>query len=107
MNAAAQIDDDDDDDDELYDPEDFLGDEDWEDPVGMERIKAARQIPETWHLVKVVNFDWRMLDEIDEWCQEHCRGEYKRIGWSSDCSTKVAVCFVDHLDAIYFKLRWR
>lgn len=90
------------------DLEDFMEDDEdlFEDQEGLKLLKERLRIPEPWFLVKVFNFHGRTLVQMDEWLRCHARGEYKRMGWSTGCSTKVGVAFEDPTDAVYFKLSW-
>lgn len=88
----------------------FLGSETWEDTEGYKQIAVKQGIPDSWFVMKVVNFSWtgdRTLKAIEAWLEENCKGQFKRFGWTSNCSTKVGVAFENMLDATYFKLRWR
>lgn len=110
MNQIDEDNIDDDDDFDAYDDEDdydyeLLNEDEWEDHPGYQRIKAA--MPPGWYIVKLINFSWRDMAEMDQWCADNCRAAYKRVGFTSGCSTKVAVQFEDLVDATYFKLRWR
>lgn len=87
--------------------DDFLGDETWEDQKGMETLKANLRLPLDWYLIKVVNFDSHKLQEVMGWLAENCTGQFRRVNWSSGCSTKIGVAFENSTDAIFFKLRWR
>jgi hypothetical protein len=86
-----------------------VGTDVWEDQAGMEAIKVSQNIPEAWFLVKVVRFgiQGRSLAEIDAWLKEFCAHPYRRVGWSSSCTTKVGIAFESQHDAFYFHLRWR
>jgi hypothetical protein len=97
----------DDDDDFLDDADDFFEEDEFEDQAGMEWIKKDQKIPDEWIIVKVIDFNANLLTQIDEWLMENCHNTYKRIGWRSNCSTKVGVAFADPTDSILFKMRWR
>ena len=86
----------------------IIGTDTWEDQAGLAELKAYLKLPEDWFLVKVVNFGraGRTLKEMEEWLAENCLKPYRRVGWSSSCSTKVAVGFSDPNEAFFFKLRW-
>ena len=97
-----------DDTDELDDGDDeseLMTDDSWEDHPGFIALKA--KMPAGWHIVKIINYTYALLQEIDQWLKNECRAKYKRVGFSSGCSTKVAVEFEDLVDATMFKLRWR
>lgn len=84
--------------------DDLLSDDDWEDREAIEQIK--RRMPAGWHLIKVVNFNYRTLSEIDDWCRQYSTGDFKRVGWNSGCSYTVGVMFAEDCDAVYFSFRW-
>jgi len=98
-----------DDEDEDYEDEDYpyglLREDLWEDQPGYQKILA--KLPKGWLIVKLINFNWRDMSEMRQWCKDNCRASYKEVGFTSGCSTKVAVQFEDLVDATYFKLRWR
>jgi hypothetical protein len=97
-----------DDDDEEYDEEDdyeiYMGHDNWEDQPGYQLLLAA--MPKGWHMVKVVRFNFGSLTNLEEWLSSECIGRYKRVGFTSGCSTKVAIQFENHVDASFFRLRW-
>ena len=106
--TLEDIEDDDDlDDDDYIDDEEteLMTDDSWEDHPGFIELKA--KMPRGWHIVKIINYTYAMIQEIDQWLKDECRAKYKRVGFSSGCSTKVAVQFEDLVDATMFKLRWR
>lgn len=107
---------DDDDDLDVWAPDEWgyadmlVGKDTWEDQAGMEAIKRQLKIPDEWYLIKVVNFSYsgdRSLAKIEEWLKANCRYEYRRVGWSSNCTTKVGIAFAHPYDATLFKLKWR
>ena len=104
MNTQPEIDDDEDEDEEYFDP-DMLGEDEWEDHPGAQAL--YRSMPKGWVMVKVVNFSFRSLNEMDGWLKAECRAKYKRVGFPSHCAYNVAVQFEDIVDATMFKLRWR
>ena len=80
-------------------------DNSWEDPAF--RKSVGEEYP-GWHLVKIVGFTIKKLSDIDQWLIENVKhGQYKRLGWSSNCSYSVGVVFESGKDAMFFKLRWR
>ena len=85
-----------------------VGVDTFEDREGMEKLKASLKIDPSWHLVKCRNFGGpeRALSDMEAWLKEYTNGEYRRVGWTSGCSTKVAVAFADGVDAVYFKMVW-
>jgi hypothetical protein len=85
----------------------IVGTEEWEDQKGMEALKLSLKLDPKWFLVKVVNFNSGSLAEQIEWLKDNCGGHYKRVGWSSGCSTKVGIAFERPNDAFFYKLRWR
>jgi hypothetical protein len=87
----------------------IIGNDAWEDQAGMLELKASLKIPDDWYLVKVVNFylPGRSLREMEEWLAQNCLADFKRVGWTSGCSTKVGVAFENGNDAFFFKMRWR
>ena len=98
-----QIDDDDDgDDDDFYD---MLGEDQWED--NQEFIKLREVMPHGWVMVKVINFTFRSVKEMETWLKTECRSKYEKVGFRSHCAYNVAVQFEDVVDATMFKLRWR
>ncbi len=109
-----------DDEDEVLDPweetaeygyadETVIGTDTWEDQAGMVALKEYLKLPEDWYLIKVINFGrpGRSLKEIEEWLAENCDYGFRRVGWSSSCTTKVGVAFENSNEAFFFKLRWR
>ena len=105
LESEEEIEDDDDDDwIDDYDDE-LLGEDQWEDHPGYMKIKAA--MPAGWYIVKCVDFNWRDLTEMRKWLSSNCRAAFKEVGFSTGCSSKVAVQFADSVDAVMFKLRWR
>jgi len=95
------LDDIEEDEDDEFD--DLLGEfDEWEDEEALERFKD--KMPAGWYMVKVTNYTATKLKDIDEWCQLNCRGEYKRVGFTSNCAYMVAVQFEDSRDAVLFKL---
>ena len=90
---------DDDDYDEL-----FGEDDEWEDSAYLQKLKA--DMPEGWLMIKINNFTPKKLSEIDEWCKANACGQYKRVGWSSNCAYSVAMQFENSKDAVLFKLMW-
>lgn len=85
----------------------LVGTDTWEDQAGMEEIKKYLRIPKDWYLLKVVNFDHTKLLAMEQWLKDNCQHEYRRVGWSSGCSTKVGVAFSNMNDAFFYKMRWR
>lgn len=93
----------------------LVGSDHWEDPKGIQALKESLKIPDSWFLVKVVNFydadpsgdARRSLQVIEAWLAEHCLHPYRRVGWSSGCSTKVGVAFENQNEAFFFHMRWR
>jgi hypothetical protein len=93
----------------------LVGSDHWEDPKGIQALKESLGIPESWFLVKVVNFHdadpsgdaRRSLQVIEQWLSQHCTHAYRRVGWSSDCATKVGVAFESQNEAFFFHMRWR
>lgn len=90
-----------------YADSDFVGTETWEDQAGMRELKSYLEIPESWYLMKVVRFDYRKLQDIESWLRDNCMSAFKRVGWSSGCSTKVGIAFENQHDAIMYTLRWK
>ena len=84
------------------DYDELVGTDEWEDQEAYSEI--MERMPNGWYMIKVSNFNSKKLQEIDEWCSENCRAEYKRIGWSSGCAYTVAVQFSESCDAVYFRL---
>lgn len=85
-----------------------IGTDTFEDPVGMEKLKRELKLDPSWHLVKCRNFGGpgRTLTDMEEWLKEFTNRPYRRVGWTSGCSTKVGVAFEDGVDAVYFKMVW-
>jgi hypothetical protein len=88
--------------DEDYD--DFVGEDEWEDGPTIDRIKA--NYPDSWVVVKVINFTNNTLSDVKDWCLNNCMANYAHIGWDSGCSYTVGVIFESHTDAVMFKLTW-
>lgn len=86
-----------------------VGTDIWEDEAGMAAIRRDQKIDPSWFLVKVVNFGLpgRSLKEIEAWLTQNTGGQYRRIGWYSDCTTKVGIAFELETDAFFFHIRWR
>ena len=78
--------------------------EEWEDQQAYQEI--IDKMPNGWYMIKVTNYNAQKLKDIDEWCVENCSGEYKRIGWNSDCAYSVGVQFKESRDAVFFRLMW-
>lgn len=83
--------------------DDFFDEEEWEDAAA---VKAIKEKLPGWKIMKIGYFHNPRIKEIEEWCSSTCQDEWKRIGWSSGCSTTVGVAFKNIQDAIYYKLRW-
>lgn len=96
--------------DGLHEDEDDLDylldedDDDWDESAMLPEILAKH--PEFSHLVRLRGFTLDTLREVDAWLPSSCKAAFRRIGWSSGCSTSVGVLFVDITDALMFKLRW-
>ncbi len=102
-----QTDDDlDDEDDDYWDNDegDLLGIDEWEDNPAAQKL--YREMPKGWHMVKVVNFTFRSMKEMEDWLKQECTAKYKQVGFRSGCSYNVAVQFQSVVDATMFKLRW-
>lgn len=97
-------DDDDDDADEPYDDGTLLTDDIWEDRLAFNGIRA--KYPDQY-IMKVVRYGSSTFGELEEWCQDNCRDQWKKIGWSSGCSYTVAIVFWSHVDAIIYRMRWQ
>jgi hypothetical protein len=82
----------------------LIDDDVWEDRLKYNGIRA--KFP-TQHIMKVIGYSGRSFLELDEWLEENCRDQYKRIGWASGCSTTVAVVFWDSTDAVLYRMRWQ
>lgn len=94
---------------DLYDDEDdldedFLDDDDFEDPVGMQAALLKANVPSNWHVVRI-DF-WKTGQQLEEWLKQNCSSAFTKIGWRSGCSTKVAVAFDSTMDAVLCKLRF-
>lgn len=93
----------------------IVGTDRWEDEHGIAELRASLKIPDDWYLVKVVNFydahesgGARVsLQVIERWLADNCTHPYRRVGWSSGCSTKVGVAFESQNEAFFFHMRWR
>lgn len=92
------------DDDDEY-PYDMLGEDQWED--NQDFIKLRDAMPNDWVMVKVINFTFRSMKEMENWLKAECRSKYSTVGFRSHCAYNVAVQFEDTVDATMFKLRWR
>ena len=97
------VDDDEDDDHEEF--HEMLGEEAWEDNPAAQKLYEA--MPKGWIMVKVVNFTFRTMSEMETWLKDNCRAKYEKVGFRSYCAYNVAVQFEDLVDATMFKLRWR
>lgn len=61
-----------------------------------------------WYLVRITGFIASTFNEMLPWLEENTKfGQFKRVGWSSGCSSSVGVIFENGKDAMIFKLRWR
>jgi hypothetical protein len=90
-----------------YTDSNFVGTEEWEDQAGMVALKATLKLDPSWYLMKLVRFDHKKLLEIEQWLADNCMAQFKRVGWASGCSTKVAIAFESQHDAIMYSLRWK
>lgn len=90
-----------------YADDHFTGTESWEDQKGMEMIKKGLSIPTSWYLMKIVNFNAKKLQEMEQWLVDNCTASYRRVNWGGGCTTKIGVAFQSEHDAIFYKLRWR
>ncbi len=81
----------------------LISDQKWEDLIAFNGIRARYSYP---HILKVINYTPRSLQEQEEWLAENCREKWERIGWSSGCSYTVALGFKNHIDAVMYRLRW-
>jgi hypothetical protein len=102
---ADDLEDEDDEDDFADDYGDLLGEDEWEDNPAAAKLYGA--MPKGWVMVKVVNFTFRSMSEMESWLKKECRAKYEKVGFRSGCSYNVAVQFEDIVDATMFKLRWR
>lgn len=93
----------DDDEDLEYDE---LGDyeAEWEDEKRHQELLA--KMPNGWYMIKVINFNAKKLNDIDEWMKENCHGKYERVGFRSNCAYSVGVQFENAKDAVLFRLMW-
>lgn len=87
------------------DVEGLVGNDRWEDVAAAQRIMAA--LP-GWKLIRIIRAAsyGQTLIEMEEFCRENCRDEWKRVGWSSGCSSTVGMAFKDTVDAVLFRLRF-
>lgn len=92
------------DDEDLLDWDYLLTSDQWEDNA--EYIKIKNEMPTGWHVVKVINFTARSIQQIEDWLNDNCTKKYKRVGFRSYCAYNVAVQFESAVDAIMFKMRW-
>lgn len=78
--------------------------QDWEDSEFPERIK--NQYP-GWYCMKLQTFNGATMEEVTDWLTENTKyGNYKKVGWYSNCAYSVGVMFESPRDAMMFKLRW-
>jgi hypothetical protein len=105
--AEAEADAWDDDSEYGYADRNFVGMEIWEDGPGMAEILRRQDLPPEWIIVKVVNFTEATLQKQIAWLTENCDDVFKRIGWRSGCSTKIAIAFANGDDAALYRMRWR
>lgn len=103
-NQIDDLDDEDEDEDYFDDGGDLLGIDEWEDNPAAQKL--YREMPKGWHMVKVVNFGFRTISEMENWLKAECTAPYKQVGFRSGCSYNVAVQFESIVDATMFKLRW-
>lgn len=82
----------------------LVEDDVWEDHL---KYQGIRDKFPTQHILKVSGYTGRNFSELDEWLSENCRAEYRRVGWSSGCSTTVAVVFWNHIDAVLYRMTWQ
>jgi hypothetical protein len=82
---------------------DLLGEEEWEDEVAVDKIKAKHP---GWYLVKALDFSYRDMEDMEQWCVDNCFEEYELVGWNSGCSYVVGVIFKAQTDAVLFKLQY-
>ena len=83
---------------------DLLEDDEWEDEAAFQQM--LEQMPNGWFMVKIINYTSQMLLDIDEWCHDNCRAQFKRIRWSTGCAYSIGIQFEDHTDAVYYRMRW-
>lgn len=100
-----ELDDEYDDEDDYGDYGDLLSEDQWDNSPKAQALIAA--MPKGWVMVKAVNFTYGSLSQMDAWLKQNSKGHYKRVGFSSGCSTNVGVQFENYVDAVMFKLRWR
>jgi hypothetical protein len=84
--------------------DEFMEEDEWEDYNTVESIKA--KYPDSWSLVKIINFTENTLLDVKDWCRDNCTGSYEQVGWGSDCSYTVGVIFEGLTDAVTFRLIW-
>jgi hypothetical protein len=87
-----------------FDADEMLEDDEWEDNYAVADI--LKKYPESWKLVKAVNFTYGTMDDMKQWCKDNTTAAYAHVGWESGCSYTVGVIFESHIDAILFKLTW-
>jgi hypothetical protein len=73
----------------------------------MAALKTQLKVPDSWYLLKVIRFDAKRLQDIESWLGDNCMAGFRRVGWSSSCSTKVGIAFENQHDAIMYTLRWK
>ena len=87
-----------------YDYDDTLiRDDKWEDLLAFRGIRDKYPVH---YIMKVVGYSYKKFDEIKEWCEEACEGDWQEVGWSTGCSSTVAVAFTNPSDAVLYKLRF-
>jgi hypothetical protein len=57
-------------------------------------------------MVKIIHFNYGRLTDMEEWVKEESIGRFKRVNFTSGCSTKIAFQFELPVDAVMFKLKW-
>jgi hypothetical protein len=57
----------------------------------------------SWILIKMACYGASDLKKAEDWCRENITSDmWKRVGWSSGCSTRVGLGFADRTDAALF-----
>lgn len=84
----------------------FIGTDKWEDQKQLQQIKAQKNIPESWYIIKIVDFSAGSFTQMIEWCEQNCSHQYQKVGWSTGCSRTVGMAIEDEFEALMFKMRF-
>ena len=101
---------DDDEDDEEYEDvywsdgsEVLVADQDWED---WKKAKSLEVLHPGFILMKIKGYSPKKFREIEEWAEEFCSEEWKRVEWTGHCAYTVMIGFRSDIDAVHYQLRF-